>query len=578
MTEPSAADPATPTPTAAAAPAVPPAGPSAVGRSFGVLVALAVGIALRVGYAFELRNVVTGWESDAFLRAWVGRPWDALNRLRPPGAAWLHHRVGELLGDEPGLLVLRLIAIGVSIVAWLACFELAATMSRSSRIARRSLLAALLFVTWAWALHPTLIASSVRPDNVMPLGATLCLCLSGALKIHQRRFLIGWLQFTAGLTGALLTGGVIVAIAGVVGLLWSLLPVPPFASAGRMIAGFAVAFGIAWWAQAGPVVEPPRPWLPDTAGMHGAMALVEAPFMTFDPAEIDFEARELSRFDMLAVTVRNTPSVEILRAWIDRWIGDLHGPARFEGLPASLPRPWSPLVVALLEGLLRGGVLLFVVATMTATPLAAESAWPRAGAIVAVLLLGLLTTVTITGPFDLGALDLVFVGVAGAGMAGIDPSRPGARRAFFLVGGALACIFPALAWHSEATPSAWVQHGHLPPGRAAALALEYEWVRESDDIAAIQGTLPWLMHYEHPFARQPEEALELAWRQHDMAPDDPHAVNLLIRALLENGRIDEARDVANDSLLMTDSRDGQARMMIDLVDHVAKLQRARGDG
>lgn len=566
--------------TAADAPPAEPRPPSPAGRLLGTLVALAVGVALRVGYAFELRSFALGWEADAFVRAWAGRPWDALNRIRPPGAAWLHHRVGELLGGGVDVLTLRLMAVGVSLAAWIACVELAATMSRSSRIARRSVLAATAFVTWIWALHPTIVAASVRPDHVVLLGGSLCVAVSGALKIHQERFVLGWVQFAAGLAAAVLSGGIIVAIATTVGVVWSLLPVPRLPVAARVLSAVAVAFALGWLAQRGPTTEPPRPWMPDTAGLHGAMALVEAPVVAFDPAEIDPDVREQERFEMFTLALRNTPSIETLRTLIDRWVRDLHGPARFEGLPASWPA-WAALVVALLEGLLRGGVLLFAVATLTATPLTSDSAWPRAGAVVAALLFGVLTTVTLTGPFDLAALDLVLVGVAGAGMAGIDPARPGARRTFFVVGGALACIFPLLAWHSDEPPSRWVLEGHARQGESSALVQQYGLVREPGDdagLGALQAATMHLMHHRLPFVRLPEPALELAWRQHDRAPDDIEAINLLVRALLENRRIDEARDVANDSVLMTRAQDGRARMMQDLVEHVERMLRERGDG
>ncbi len=564
--------------TDADAPPPPPRQPNSFGRVLLVLLGLAAGLALRYGYATQLAGWVADWEADAFLRAWEGRPWEALNRLRPPGADWLYHRIAEELGGTPSILTLRLASVGVSVAALIAAFDLALTMSRSSTIQRRSVLAALVFVTWIWALHPTLIAASVRPDRVVLLGGWLCFTVAGALRIHQEHFIVGWLQLAVGLTASVLTGGIIVAFAAGVGLIWSLLPVPRFAAMARVVSAFALAFGVAWFVQRGPLTEPPRPWLPDTAGMHSAMALVEAPFTMFDPAEIDPDARENARFDMLADAVENTPSIEVFRDVIDRWVGDFHGPLRFEGLPGSWPRPWSALAIALLEGLLRGGVLLFVVATLTSTPIASDSAWPRAGAIVAFILFGLLTTLTLTGPFDLAALDMLLVGMAGAGMAGTDPSRPGARRTFFLIGGALACTFPLIAWRADLPPSHWVLHGHARQGEPAALVAQYDYLREvPDDVEALQRATSYLMHYETPFVRLPEAALRRAWQQQDLAPDGSLAVDLVVRALLENGRIDEARDVATDSVLITNNNDASARKMLDHVDHVARLQRSRGE-
>ena len=559
-----------PTPSPASAPAV-----SGTGIGwFGVVVALVVGVAVRLLWARHLDGTVAEWEADTWLRAWFGQDWESVNRIRPVGAGWLYHRISEVAGFPMPGVVFRLAAAGVSVLGLIAALDLAFVVWRGSDIARRSAAFGVRWVVWIWALSPALVGAGVRPDGVSLTGAALCVFVSSMLRWQRHASVATWLLLA--LSGAALfaCGGIAIAVVMAAGLLVYLLPIPPFGSMAATLSAFGVALILGHVAQNGPDVE--RSWRPDTAGVYSVLSLLDAPPLGGGDNEPDADRRDTAALELAWDQARSTRPFDIGRALLTRLMVDLTGPHRFAELPAPEP---VRLGLAVFDGLLRGGLLLFAVAMLTSLRRRGESAFPRAGVVVGFGVLLLVSVAGATGPFSLAGLDLLLLGVAGGGLLGADPDRASSRRLGFLVGGLMLAAFPVAGWIQEDPPSDWLtdfgrrfEQGRVAVERSRAVALA------PDDGLARMALAESLLDPYSPFLRLGEPALEHARTGSQLLPLDEASIEFYVRALVEVGRIDEAQEIADQAHFGPEGPTSRQRVLIGWLQLLQRQRRERGDG
>lgn len=507
-----------------------------------LLLALAAGLAVRVGWAREFAGGVAEWEADGFVWTLLGRPEDALNRLRAPGGPWLLGRLGDVWLAE-SILAVRLICVGLSAVGLLAAVVAAGCVARLTDLTQRSLLRAAAWMAWIWAVHPSLVASSISPVPEVVVAIPAALLVAGLAWRGAGGGLPAWLFSLAAATCVVLVGGSAWAVLLVVGLVVFLAPVPrpiPAVGAGLLV---AAALAVGAWVQAGD--DPERPWLPDTAPMHSLLALGPHADRSWGQTSSNTDLRELEVVDLVLEDVVTVPG-ELALALLERLAFEQLGPDRFlpvfeQWLPDVLDDPDAnpTLPLGLFDLFVRGGLILFALTVLGIARPKSESAWPR-GAVVVGWLVGLFVlTAGAIGPFALVPLDVVLLGLAGAGVVGMDPRRPWPRRIAFVVGGALLCSFlfaggwrprPLRPWTTELT--------HINGDGGALVPL---LVPETADPRMAANLL---MMSNAPLLRMPRHALDQALLALERDPTSPEVNELYVRALVECGRFEEAAQLA----------------------------------
>ena len=314
-----------------------PSDPGSFGRVLALVAIVALGLVLRWRHAEALEGVVFEWEADGFISAWEGQPWGGWNRLRPPGVGWAYARVAEQYGLQTTHAI-RLACIALSLVGLLAAWELGRSVSRRGRLGRRSLTRCAVWAGLVWAVHPTLIRSSVSPTPELLVGPALCLLLSALIARRERRGPLAWALAVALVALASVVSGVVFLIAFAIGLIVYLIPVPRFsitaAGSAMLLAGVAALYA----AQRGP--EPgERVVLPDLAGVHSVMALagIDPPHPNDLPAHAD--RRELLMLQTAQDGIARTPVLDLGTALLGRLLADVWGPARLQPLLDHGPVP-----------------------------------------------------------------------------------------------------------------------------------------------------------------------------------------------------------------------------------------------
>lgn len=552
------------------APSSPPAPPptsvsaSHAGRQVrGLVYALAVGVAARLLWAWVLRDHVAEWESDGFVWAWEGRPFDTLNRMRPAGGPWLLGRLGDLLRVD-SILQVRWMAVGLSIVAFLAAVDLAASLARLTGLTRRSGLLAASWMAWVWALDPTLVASSVAPVPETLVGAAACVFLAGLARRVPGPGLFGLLLAALGGAALVSTGGTPCALALLVGLLVFLIPVPRLLPALGAASLVAVALGVGWYVQRGPDAQ--RPFLPESGAVDSLLALTSAADRPFSGLAASTDLRDRQDLDTLRERwAEEWPDVSL--GVLERLATEQLGPARFTPLAEALlphqadgradPRSAGlVLPLGVFDLFLRGGMLLFALTVLGLTRREGGSGWPRAACGVGLLVWLVALTAGAIGPFAAAPFDLVLLGLAGAGVAGGDPSRPRTRRVAFVLGGVLLCtLFFTGGWGVRPLRTFTTDLTHVHgDGQLLVDVLKDGGPRDAPGHGRA-ATL--LMEADAPLLRIPRAALRHATTSLELAPDAPGANEAYVRALVECGRYAEAARLAEE--LHTEAGSGDVR-------------------
>ena len=508
-----------------------PARPAGVAAAWlGVPVWIAIGLAVRVWWASRESLAVGEWSARGFVQAWHPTTLADWNRFTPPLAGWLLSRIHEAR-QLVEVLDVRLAALGLSLAALLMACLLAALLARSTRLPQRSLGRGLCWIAAVWALHPSLVATSVEPTNDGLLGGALCLALCGPALALAGHGMAGWVFLAAGSLAALLAGGVAVALALLVGLIVFLVPIPRLGQWLGVASALLVALALSWQLQG--LGAEGRLATPDAAPAASLSALmqVEVPGGRELPVHPDVRVREA--YSDVAAAYGRADIGHLLAAAFERVLLEQLAPLRFDDLGA-----WA-WPVGLLDLFLRGGALLFAVAVLGRLKPRQDSAWPRAGLAVALVLLALSRAVAGLGPWAWAPVDLVLLGVAGAGATGSRPDRQGTRWLAFAAGGLVACslaIAPAL---SDRAPSPWTRDlGH--PASPGADLVRLLAGGGPTDAAGHVAVAELCMHPQLPSLRMPEVAWQHASRALELSPADDAATGALLRAYVENLRLDEA--------------------------------------
>jgi len=562
-----------------AAPVVPPPGPGVV---LLLVVALLVGVGLRVGLAYRLPAPVSEWEADGFVTAWLGRPWSALNRERPPGSGWLVAALARQL-PTASVLAVRWLGVGLSLLGLWCAFACAASVAAVSGVRRPSALRACAWMSLLWAVHPTLLMGSVSPTPGVVLGGLACLLLASLALLRSKPGLLALGLTTLCASAFVCTAGIGGAVALAVGVVVYVLPVPGLLRCLTALVLLGCVFAAGWWVQRGP--DPGRPWLPDTTWARSFSALVRQvpPHPNDIPSHADLRARQTLALAQQAL--RETPPLEIATATLQRLGFELLGPRRFEPLldavvAGSQDTPADSTRRSLLLGLdyfdlfVRGGLLLFLCAVIGMLARPSKGYWPRAACVVAGVAWLLVLVLGACDPFALAPLDLVLLALAGAGVAGTNPQRIWTRRLSFGLGGLLLCSLLASAGLGDRPLSSWLTTLDQPgqEGRLiVALLADGGPTTAEDQLRAAE----LLARHTAPLQRLPEPALAFA----DAAlvelvngPNADAAVEMLVRTQVENLLYADAAELA-ENYHVSRGRDPDKRSMM-LLEWVQNEQRA----
>jgi len=546
-----------------------------VGTFMLLLLALVVGIALRVGFAHQLGPEVADWEADGFVTAWEGRPWGSLNRVRPVGSALVLTQLGRVL-PVATVESVRLMSIGLSVLGLLAAMMCAASLGSITGLTRRSSLRAASWIACLWAVEPTLIRSAVSPAPELVMGTTACLLVAALAQLRRTPNVFTWLLACVGGAGFVLAGGLLSAVALSVGVVVYLIPVPRLKRALVILAGLAVVLGTGWFAQRGPDAE--RAWRPDVAWAYSAGSLMGAPKPHPNNISTDGDRRASDLLDAVQQGVAVQQPLTVARTWLGRLAFDLLGPRRLEplalaaGLPEDeLQRPESvnvTFVLGLFELFLMGGLLLFSMTVVGLVgPGSAPACWPRAGVIVAVVAWLLLLTLGAVGPGALAPFVLLMLGVAGAGVAGTDPRRAWTRRLAFAVGGVLLSTFLFTSgWRDEPTEP-WLEGLGMTAGEGS---LVVDLLADGGPAAGpdLYRTANLLSIWSAPFQRMPEVAQRYAEQSAmSLAPTESadQAVEMLVRTYVECRDFAEAARLAEEYHTSMGSQDKRSMFLLDWV-------------
>ena len=539
---------------------------------------LALGLGLRIGHAVEVGPLSASWEADGFALTFTGRPWSALNRERPPGFGMLSAALARQL---PVVSVddARLLAIGLSFASWMAAVLCAAVLAGVTGLVRPSVLRAATWMAGVWAIHPTLVASSITPQPEVVLGGTACLLVAALAWVRARPHLLSVLAAVVAGGVFVTVGGVVAAAALVVGCVVYLLPVPAVGRALLVLVGLGAVLAAGWFVQRGPDAE--RPWLPDVvwARSFTALADIEPPHPNNIPSHVDLRARQALLQAKRGLLEREP--LWLLRSFGDRLLADGLGPHRFEraltvlGLPeedvevdGSAPdgpgRAPYRLALGFFDLFLRGGCFLFALAVLGMLKRGgAPSCWPRAGAVVAALLWLVLLVLGAAGPWALAPFDVLLLGVAGAGVASTDPRRVWTRRLAFGLGGLLLCSFLYTAgWADRRLSPCVAKAGERFDKGQQLVALLADGGPAPGDEAFRAADI--MSSWYAPLLRLPEPGYHYAQQALEVFAGsdrtDP-CIELLVRLQVESLRFAEAAQLAED-FHATKGRDDKRSMIL----------------
>jgi hypothetical protein len=534
-----------------------------------LVLALLVGIGLRVGVAWTSADHAAEWEADGFVRAWEELPFGGLNQMRPPLSGWVFHQISELAALE-SILAVRLAGVGLSVISLVCAMMLTLALSGLTKAVRRSRGFALAWLTVVWAVLPTLFFSAPRPTGETLLGGVICLLCAALVVWGRRGGLLCWASLAAMTCVALLAGGVLLAAALGVGLLVYLVPVPRIGVALPVLLAFALGgIGAAWVAGHRPGAE--RHFVPIDAAPAFAMAeLTSTPIVLDARQPVDAALRTRAAYASAWTGARSAGPLGVASAASRRLVLDQLSPRRFD----SLGSPMLP--VGLLDVFLRGGLLLFAVATLSLTRRGSESSWPRGGVVVALLLLIFVGIMTASSPFAWAPVDLVLLAVAAAGVAGADPDRPAIRWLAFSIGGVMLGALGLGAGLASLSLSPWsTQLTHrAQQGRQLVERLEHGGPVDADGHLTAAYLL---MDHAAPFLRFPEAADRHVLAALELDPSSGLVLSALVKSEVENLRLDEAERLVETMLDSSGELSSEGRLLTAWVHDVrSRLLAASG--
>jgi hypothetical protein len=530
------------------------------------LVLLALGIGLRVLVAWHLAGRTGEWEADGFVRAWEGQAWGAWNRVRPPLTGWV---LQSLVGSERSVFAVRLVCIGVSVAGLLAALWTASRLVRVLRAPPRAPRLAGCWLTGWWAVFPTLVSGACRPTPELLLGPLLTLLLGALVAWDERPHVGHALLVLVSATAALLAGGIVVAAVLVVGLAVYLLKLPRLRASLPVLLMIGGALAAAWLVQRGP--DPSRPWQPDTAPALSLGALLDVP-LAAEPDLVNADARAERWWRHTREGLEARGPLDVLRRYALRLTLDELGPARFDDWGLQ-DRGLSALPVGFADVFVRGGLLLFALATLTLVRRTTESSLPRAAVAVALLLLAPLLVVTACSPLALAPFDLPLLTLAAAGVAAADPGQAGLRWAAFFIGGALLLALPVAGYVSGRPPAEWVtklgareqqDEPALPgtPGRRLVAVLQGEGPvdapRQLQAARLMRDPLA-------PFVRLAEASRAHALAASVLDPTAAPVLTQMVASHCENGDFEAAETLARSLLDASGAPTRDSDLLVDWV-------------
>lgn len=489
---------------------------------------LLLGLGLRIALGLSSPDAAE-WEADGFVRAWEGWQSGEQNRMRAPGFLLLLDGLGRWAGTRP-VVGLRLACVAVSLATLACAWAAVASLVRSTTYARRSTWRGCAWVTGVWAIWPAAVQAGASPVPESAVGGAACLVLAAMAAWGRGHGWPAWFGLLASLFVFVALGGLVAALACVAGLLAWLLPVPRFRVGVPAVLAVVLGLAAAAWLQH----VPGRRLLPDGAPSWGLAALVDTPMHLDASLPVDPDRRALHIQAEAVRDAREAGALDLAGRLAQRLVLDQLGPGRWSGWGrAALP-------LALLDALLRGGVLLFAAATLGVLRRGEEASFPRVGPAVGAFALLLLGLVAACSPFALVPLDLALAALAGAGVAGGSEGAARVRWAGFLLGGALACTLVLTAVFASAGPSTWSQRlkHEGAQGRRLVSLLADGGPRDVDGRLQV---VALLVDPAAPFQRLPEAALRHAEAAVASAPDAHGALFALARARLELLDFDGAR-------------------------------------
>jgi len=508
-----------------------------IGTTGLLLLAVAVGIALRVAVAMHLADRTHGWEADGFVRCWEELDFIGLTRLRAPLPGWLMHSLAELLSAQ-SIMAVRLLSVGVSLTGLLGALMLFRVLATRLGHRQPNLAAGAVWIASCWAVLPALFTSAASPSGDSLLGGLLCMVVAAAVQLGSRPGVMRAAWLAAVLLAALLVGGIGVACAAVVALLVFLAPVPPFRIAWLPLVAVLLALVGGWWLQLGP--DPTRPWMPDSAPAWSLAALTDATVVMDTREPLDPDIRALTVWETAVHHARDIGPLRVTRDFSLRLIGDLLNPARFDH---ALELPWSLWALGLFDLLLRGGLLMFAVATASMARPRLDSALPRGGLLAGMVVLFLVLVLTATGPFALVPLDTLLLGVAGAGIACADRAHRALRWIAFAVGGVLMAGLGLGPLLTNQPLSRWITTLNTNANQGMQLVAALANGGPNGGPAELF-VANCLMDRSAPFLRMPEACLRRATRATEFAPFSLVTSGTLVNAYLENLDFEAARQLA----------------------------------
>lgn len=534
-----------------------------------LLLALVIGIGLRVGMAWSTADHAVEWEADAFVRAWEALPLSGLNHVRPPLTGWVFHQLASRLALE-SILELRLAGVVVSVMALGCAMLMAIALSGQTQAARRSRGFGLAWMTGIWAVLPTLFFSAPRPTGETLLGGLLCLLGAGVVAWGRRATLLTWISLALATGLALLAGGLVVALAVSVGLVVYLVPVPRVGIALPLVLALALGAGGALWLASG---DTESGWasLPlDAAPAYALAELTDTPIALDDRQPLDPQRRTIAAYRVAWDGARDAGVVGVATAFSRRLVLDQLSPRRFEPLGSPM------LAIGLFDVFLRGGLLLFAAATLSLLRRRGESSFPRAGMALALLMLLFLLTSAATSPFGWAPIDLVLLAVAGAGVASADPDRPAIRWLAFGVGGVMLGALGLGAGLADQPLSRWSTDLTHEAQQGRKLV---EWLEHGgpDDAAGHLTAAALLMDPGAPFLRLPEAASRHTEAALELDPSSHAVLAAMVQSWVENLRLDEAEQLAGTMLDTSGELSADGRLLTSWV-HEVKNRRLAAAG
>ena len=518
-----------------------------------VLVGLVVGLVLRWAAARRLGAEALEWDADGFVTWFEGWSWGAWNRSRPPGSQALWGWLGQASGLRDVAQIHRWLGLLSGLSSWVAAAVVVGSLSARLPGGRRSLARGLRWMTWLWALLPTLVCVAPHPVPEAISGTAACLLLAAlafaaAPRTRWAPTLLAWTGVAVAAAAWLCVGGLIAALTLLVSLLAYLLPVPRLGVAAPPVLALGLAGAAFWFAQRGP--EATRPWLPDTGPAWSLAKLGDLPLRLDATPVVDPDLR-VGRLYVDSLHLLADRGVTDTVARVGRRLAiDGLNPRRFEELRPDGPfetqdatHPPGVLALGLLDGFLRGGAFLFACAALALWPRSRSSSFPRAAVAAGLLLLALLGPTLGAGPWSLAPFDLLLAALAGAAACAADPAASALRRRAFALNGLVFLLVPVAVWWRAWPVSDWNRHlvnelgqGRLVVSQLAAAGPRTPW--EQHSLAR------FLMDPGAPFQRFPEAALSHAEQAVAGLPTDEGFLGTLASALVENLRFDEAEGVA----------------------------------